>query len=80
MVTIRSSSGMNDEMTLSVVVLPEPVPPEMMMLRRPQHAGLEEVAHHRRERAERDQVGVGERVLRELSDGEHRAVEGDRRR
>ena len=35
MVTMRSSSGMKDEMTLSNVVLPEPVPPEMTMLRRP---------------------------------------------
>ena len=33
-VTIRSSSGMNDDRTLSVVVLPEPVPPETKMLRR----------------------------------------------
>ncbi len=35
MVTMRSSSGMKLEMTLSSVVLPEPVPPEMTMLRRP---------------------------------------------
>ncbi len=34
MVTIRSSLGMNDERTLSVVVLPEPVPPETKMFRR----------------------------------------------
>ena len=33
-VTMRSSFGMNDERTLSVVVLPEPVPPETKMLRR----------------------------------------------
>ena len=35
MVTIRSSSGMKLEMTLSRVVFPDPVPPEMTMLRRP---------------------------------------------
>ena len=35
MVTMRSSSGMKEEMTLRVVVFPEPVPPEMMTLRRP---------------------------------------------
>ncbi len=35
MVTMRSSAGMNDDSTLSVVVLPVPVPPETMMLRRP---------------------------------------------
>ncbi len=34
MVTMRSSLGMNDESTLSVVVLPEPVPPETKTLRR----------------------------------------------
>ena len=34
MVTIRSSSGMNDERMLSIVVLPEPVPPETTMFRR----------------------------------------------
>ena len=34
MVTMRSSLGMNDESTLSRVVLPEPVPPETKMLRR----------------------------------------------
>ena len=40
MVTMRSSSGMNEEMTLSVVVFPEPVPPEMTMLRRPMTQAL----------------------------------------
>src|SRR5437868_15544631 len=32
MVTIRSSSGTNADIALSVVVLPVPVPPEMRML------------------------------------------------
>ena len=32
MVMIRSCSGMKDDSTLSSVVLPEPVPPETMML------------------------------------------------
>ena len=35
MVTMRSSEGMNDESTLSVVVLPAPVPPETTTLSRP---------------------------------------------
>ncbi len=35
MVTMRSSSGMNDESTLSVVVFPAPVLPDTMTLRRP---------------------------------------------
>ncbi len=34
MVTMRSSLGMKEERTLSVVVLPEPVPPETKMLSR----------------------------------------------
>ncbi len=35
MVTMRSSTGMNDDSTLSVVVLPVPVLPDTMMLSRP---------------------------------------------
>ena len=35
MVMMRSSSGMNDDSTFSVVVLPAPVPPETRMLSRP---------------------------------------------
>ena len=35
MVTIRSSAGMNEESTFSVVVLPEPVPPLITMFSRP---------------------------------------------
>src|SRR5438876_770981 len=35
MTTIRSSSGMNDDSTLSSVVFPAPVPPETTMLSRP---------------------------------------------
>src|SRR4026209_1240598 len=34
MVTIRSSFGMNDDRTFSVVVLPEPVPPETKRFKR----------------------------------------------
>ncbi len=34
MVTMRSSVGMNDEQTLSIVVLPVPVPPLISMLAR----------------------------------------------
>ena len=34
-VTMRSSVGMNDDSTLSVVVLPVPVPPETITLSRP---------------------------------------------
>ena len=42
MVTMRSSVGMNDDSTLSMVVLPVPVPPETMMLSRPTTHACEE--------------------------------------
>src|SRR5438132_1187206 len=42
MVTMRSSSGMNDESTLSVVVLPVPVPPDEHALR-PVHHDLGDI-------------------------------------
>ena len=45
MVTIRSSLGMKDERMLSIVVLPEPVPPETMMFRRASTQALQEVDH-----------------------------------
>ena len=35
MVMMRSSSGMNEDSTFSVVVLPAPVPPDTRMLSRP---------------------------------------------
>ena len=41
-VTMRSSAGMNDDSTLSVVVLPVPVPPETMTLSRPTTQACEE--------------------------------------
>ena len=46
-VTIRSSFGMNDDSTLRVVVLPEPVPPETKMFRRASTQALQEVEHLR---------------------------------
>ena len=78
-VMMRSLSGMKDEMTLSVVVLPEPVPPEMTMLRRPSTQAL------RKSRTAGEKVPKAirsaslKRVLGELADREHRAVERDRR-
>ena len=79
MVTIRSSSGMKHESTLSVVVLPEPVPPEITMLRRPRTQALRKSRTGGENVPKADQVRVGERVRRELSDGQHRAVERHRR-
>ena len=55
-VTMRSSAGMNDDSTLSVVVLPVPVPPETMMLSRPTTQAWRNRAECGVERAEPDQV------------------------
>ena len=71
--------GGSDDMTLRVVVLPEPVPPRDDDVAPAAHAGLEEVAHRRGERPEGDEVLVGERVRGELADREDGAVERDRR-
>ena len=78
-VTIRSSFGMNDDSTLSVVVLPEPVPPETKMLRRASTHALEELEHLGRRGAEPDQVVDRERRGGELPDGDDRADQRQRR-
>ena len=62
-------------MTLSVVVFPDPVPPEMTMFRRPMTQALRKSRTGGGDGAEGDEVGVGERVLGELADREHRSVE-----
>ena len=78
MVTMRSSSPMSDDSTLSSVVLPVPVPPLMMMLRRPPtHA--EELRSLGRQGAEADEVVDREPGLGELADRERRAVDRERR-
>ena len=57
MVTMRSSLGMNDDSTLSSVVLPVPVPPEMRMLSRASTQASQEVEPSAGvERADADQV------------------------
>ena len=79
MVTIRSSVGMNEDSTLRVVVLPEPVLPDTMTFSRPfTHAG-EELRGALGVGAEGDQVVGGVRVGGELSDREQRPVDGQRR-
>ena len=80
MVTMRSSSGMKEESTLSSVVLPVPVPPETMMFSLASHAG---VAGARPSPASACRSSIRsstcERVSAELADGERRAVDGQRR-
>ena len=78
-VTIRSSFGMNDERTLSVVVLPEPVPPETKMFRR--------ASTQARRKSNMSGVAVPNRTRsstvngdgRELPDRDHRPDERQRR-
>ena len=79
MVTMRSSSGMNDERTLSSVVLPEPVPPETKMFRRAftqasRNSTISGVAVPKRIRS-----STVNGVAGELPDGEHRADQRERR-
>ena len=72
MVTIRSSSGMNDDRTLRVVVLPEPVPPETKTLRRASTQDPQELEHLGRRGPEADEVVDRDRLGRELPDGDDR--------
>ena len=64
---------------MSVVVLPAPVPPETRMLSRPLTQASSRSADELGEAAEVDQVLDRVGILRELADGELRAVEGERR-
>ncbi len=77
-VMIRSSSGMNDDMTLRVVVLPDPVPPETKMFRRASTQALQEVEHLGGRGAEADQVVDRERPGGELADRDHRPNQRER--
>ena len=78
-VTIRSSSGMNDESTLSIVVLPEPVPPETTMLSRASTQALRNVAISGVKVPKRIRSSTVKRILGELTDRDGRTVERDRR-
>ena len=77
-VTIRSSFGMNDDRTLRVVVLPEPVPPDTNRFRR--------ASMHARRNSNISDVAVPNRmrsstvygVCRELPDGDDGADERQR--
>ena len=67
------------ESALRVVVLPDPVPPETMMLSRRRDGRLEIGRHVLREGAEADEVADPELLLLELPDGDEASVDGDRR-
>ena len=78
-VTIRSPSGMNDDSALSVVVLPEPVPPLTRTFSRARTAAREQLAQRRRPRPDRDEVVRREARATEAADREHRPVDRERR-
>ena len=79
MVTMRSSLGMNDESTLSVVVLPGAGAAGDEDVEAGLDRGAQELEHVRGRRAEPDQVVHGERAGRELADGDDGPDERQRR-
>ena len=78
MVSRRSFSEMKADSALSIVVLPEPVPPEMMVVTRALHGRRQQLGHLRPDRADLDQLVQVERLLGEFADRDQRAVDGDR--
>ena len=70
---------MKDDSALSVVVLPEPVPPETMMLSRVATRRLQVGRHLFGEGAEADEVVDPELLLLEFPDRDEAAVHRDRR-
>ena len=78
MVIRRSLSEMKADSALSIVVLPEPVPPEMIVVMRAFTAAASSSRHLRRDRADLDQLVQVERLLGEFADRDQRPVDGDR--
>ena len=79
MVTTRSSSGMKRESVFSMVVLPEPEPPEMTMFSRASTQPLRKSSMPVREGLVLDQIFGGEQLLAEAADGHHGADQRQRR-
>ena len=78
-VTTRSAGSTNAASAPSVVVLPEPVPPQISSVQRAPHRAAEEVEQRRRQRAVRDEVVRREPARAEAADRQHRPVERERR-
>ena len=78
MVTRRSFSGMKADSALSIVVLPEPVPPEMIGRDARLHRRCQHLGHLRPHRADLDQLIEVERLLGEFADRDQRAIDADR--
>jgi hypothetical protein len=69
---------MKADSALSIVVLPVPVPPEMIVVMRALHRGGEHFGHVRRKRADLDQLVERQLVLGEFADRDQRPVDADR--
>ena len=78
MVIRRSFSEMKADSALSIVVLPEPVPPEMMVVMRARTAAASTSAICGRMALYLDQLVQVERLLGEFADRDQRAVDADR--
>ena len=60
------------------MVLPEPVPPEMIVVMRALHGRGQQLGHLRPDRADLDQLVQVERLLGEFADRDQRPVDADR--
>ena len=58
--------------------MPEPVPPEMIVVMRDFDRGRQQFRHRRPQRADLDQLGEIERLLGEFTDRDQRAIDADR--
>ena len=79
MVTMRSLFGMYPERTLSTVVLPAPVPPEIRRLRRPFTMAESNSSMGSVRRLVFDHLAGRDRIASETADGEAGSVDGQRR-
>ena len=79
MVTMRSVWPMKLERMFSSVVLPAPVPPGHDDVEPARHGSLQEVQHRLGQRLPIDQILRTEPVRSKPADGQHRAIEGERR-
>ena len=70
---------MNDDSALSVVVLPEPVPPQTRIVARERTARARKSSSGRRQRPVGDQVVGREAAAAEAADRQRRPVERERR-
>ena len=78
-VTTRSPGSMKLESALSSVVLPEPVPPQTSRLQRRRDRSREELGERRGQRPVGHELLGREAAAAEAADGQHRAVERERR-